>query len=383
MAHYQIYTERDATIYEKYPERNTGIDQILELVKTTSGSRLDDLFQVASFNTRILVDFNGTQFTELSKSISNGEMGSSVHTRKFYLNMKSVYASDLPISYSLHAYPVSESWNNGAGNYADLPETRNGVSWYYRDNDDNKTVWNTGSAHSANTSAGLTNAQGGGAWWTGSGYEASQQFNYISPDVRMEITPIVIKWMNGHIPNNGLIIKQKYEDEVNNAENFNLKFFSKDTHTIYAPKLEVVWPDISNAGTASLTETNVTASGGPIVYFKNIEESYPEGSRTQFRLGIRSQYPTKTYSTASHYTTNEILPPNSASYAVCDAVTGETLLDYDDTYTCISNDKQGSYFNYWMDALSPERYYKFKIRAKYDNNIIKYFDNGYYFKVVR
>jgi len=33
--------------------------------------------------------------------------------------------------------------------------------------------------------------------------------------------------------------------------------------------------------------------------------------------------------------------------------------------------------------LSPERYYKFKIRAKYDNNIIKYFDNGYYFKVVR
>jgi hypothetical protein len=380
MAHYQIYTEKDATIYEKYPQRNTGIDQILELVKTTSGSRLDDLFQIASYNTRILMTFAGTQFTNLSQSIVNGDIGST--NRKFYLNMKSIYASDLPISYSLHVYPVSESWNNGAGNYADLPETRNGVSWYYRDNDDNQTVWNTGSAHSANTSPGLTNAEGGGTWITGSVYKASQQFDYASPDVRMDITSIVNKWLDGTIPNYGLIIKQPYNDEVNNAENFNLKFFSKDTHTVYAPKLEVVWKDVTATGT-SLTETNVTASGGPILYFKNIEEKYPEGSRVQFRLGIRSKYPAKSYTTASWYTTNEKLPDYSASYAVCDAVTGETLLDYDDTYTCISNDNQGSYFNYWMDALSPERYYKFKIRAKYDNNIIKYFDNGYYFKVVK
>ena len=35
--YYHIFTDRDATIYEKYPERNTGIDQILQLSKVASG----------------------------------------------------------------------------------------------------------------------------------------------------------------------------------------------------------------------------------------------------------------------------------------------------------------------------------------------------------
>ena len=82
---HQIYAERDTTLYEKHNDRNTGIDQILELVKTTSGSRLDDLFQVNTYNTRVLIDFKGTQFTSLSESISNGEYS--------------------PIPYSLNASP--------------------------------------------------------------------------------------------------------------------------------------------------------------------------------------------------------------------------------------------------------------------------------------
>ena len=198
----------------------------------------------------------------------------------------------------------------------------------------------------------------------------------------MDVTNIVNKWLTNDISNYGFILRQTKNAETNTGDSLNLKFFAKDTHTVYAPRLECVWKDVSSTG-ATLTTTNVTSSGGPILYFKNIEEKYPEGSQVQFRLGIRSKYPTRTYQTASYYTTNEKLPDNSASYAVCDAVTGETLLDYNDTYTAISNDKQGSYFTYWMNALSPERYYKFKIRAKYDNGIIKYFDNGYYFKVVR
>ena len=48
-----------------------------------------------------------------------------------------------------------------------------------------------------------------------------------------------------------------------------------------------------------------------------------------------------------------------------------------------SYDANGSYFTYWMNALAPERYYKFKIRSKYADGTVKYFDNGYYFKVVR
>jgi len=376
---YQIYANKDTTLYEKFPSKNTGIDQILELIKTTSGSRLDDLFQIGTYNSRILLDFSGPEFTALSQSIVDGTVGSTL--RKFYLNMKSIYASDMPIDFTLYAYPVSESWNNGNGNYADIPETRNGSSWYYSDDYDSATRWNTGSAHSAHQ-LGIQEPLGGGTWITGSGYEASQSFAYESADVRMDITTIVNKWLDGTIPNYGLILKQSYSAESSNSDSLNIKYFAKDTHTIYAPKLEVVWRD-HTVTDATLTEVHQTNNGGPIAFFKNIEEKYPEGSRVTFRVGTRSKYPTKTYTTSSFYLNETQRLSYTSSYAVYDANTDEIILDYDDTYTKLSVDSNGSYFTYWMNSLAPERYYKFKIKSKYPDGTIKYFDNGYYFKVVR
>ena len=32
-----LYPKKDATLYERYPDRNTSIDQILELTKLTIG----------------------------------------------------------------------------------------------------------------------------------------------------------------------------------------------------------------------------------------------------------------------------------------------------------------------------------------------------------
>ena len=99
MAQYQIYTESDATLYEKYEERNTGIDQILELRKVNSGSMLDGNYQANTYNTRILINFEGPQLTEISNSIVDGSIGTT--DRKFYLNLKNIYATDLPMSYSI------------------------------------------------------------------------------------------------------------------------------------------------------------------------------------------------------------------------------------------------------------------------------------------
>ena len=376
MAHYQIYAESDTTLYEKYPIRNTGIDQILELTKTNSGSRLDGEYQGNTYNSRILINFDGPQLTELSNSIGTGAIGAT--HRKFYLNLKNIYATDLPISYSLHASAVSETWDNGTGNYDDTPEARGGVSWLYKDNYDTANAWATSFPGNITGNGGTSQTTGGGTWYIPS--TATQTFNNSSTDIRMDITEIVANWFSGAIINNGLILKQSYEDERNANTALKLKFFSKETHTIYAPRLEVVWDDHVNGGGTNIVPAN--SNGGPIVYFKNIEEKYPEGSRVRFQLGVRSKYPTKTYTTSSFYTTDERLPLTS-SYAVCDAVTGETILDYDDVYTKISNDANGSYFNYWMNSLSPERYYKFKIRSRYSESEIKYFDNGYYFRVVR
>ena len=113
--YYNIFVERDATIYEKYPEQNTGIDQILELTKIASGSIFDGFYQSNTYNSRILIDF-GSQISEISNSIDQGEIPTISEGTRFYLNLRATNAESLPISYSLMAYPVSESWVNGNGN---------------------------------------------------------------------------------------------------------------------------------------------------------------------------------------------------------------------------------------------------------------------------
>ena len=58
-----IYPDVDSTIYEKYPDRNTSIDQIIELTKYTVGERKDDVIDPTSawesnYNSRILIKFD-------------------------------------------------------------------------------------------------------------------------------------------------------------------------------------------------------------------------------------------------------------------------------------------------------------------------------------
>ena len=78
-----FYAERDATIYERFTERNTGVDQILELIKISSAS--SDFSN--TFNTRILIDF-GSEINRLRTAVSNGSIpaiGHSSTETKVYL----------------------------------------------------------------------------------------------------------------------------------------------------------------------------------------------------------------------------------------------------------------------------------------------------------
>lgn len=379
--YYNIFTDKDLTIYEKYPNRNTGIDEILELVKVPSGSLQDGFYQSNTYNSRILLDF-APQLTEISNSIVSGEIptASIANGSQFFLSLKSVQADSLPISYSIVAYPISESWVNGTGYYNDTPETKNGASWYYRDGYDQATSWNTSSAvGNSGYSNGLT-YNGGGNWYTGSGFEATQSFNYESTDIRLNVTNIVANWLSGSISNNGIIIKRPDLDERSGDEFGSIKFFSKDTHTVYAPKIEVAWDDVDLTGTGSHTELsddNIT------LYFKNLKAEYLENTKTKLRIVGRKTYPSKTYSTASFYSTIERLP-TSSYYSVKDAQTEETIIPFNDTFTKISCDTTGNYFNIRLNAFLPERTYKFIIKTINDGgDNTRYHDNGYYFKVVR
>jgi len=374
------YPERDTTLYERYPDKNTGIDQILELVKITSSS-LRAVYQNNTYNTRILIDF-GSQISSITSAIRSGEIppiGKAIGSASVYLNMRVANATDLPINYTLYAYPVSESWTNGNGLADSIPTITNGASWYYRNSGIQGAFWKTGSAHSRNDFS-VVNTAGGGTWITGSGFEASQSFDYEQPDVRMDVTDIVRQWVNGVIPNYGFIVKHSTTDERNGEILGDLKFYGLDTRTIYVPRLEVAWNDAVLTGTGSRAEISDDIF---IPYIKNIRNEYRENERAIFRVGARPEFPTKTYSTSSNYLIDYRLP-TSSYYSIQDAVTMETIIPFDTIATQISCDDKGSFFKLRLNTFQPERYYKILLKVERDGGSdVQTFAEGFYFKVVR
>ena len=313
------YPERDTTIYERYPEKNTGIDPILDLIKHASGSLFERQIQGANYNSRFLLDF-GSQITAIRNAIAAGDIPpiglKSQNSASVYLNIRAARATDLPINYTIYAFPVSESWTNGNGRFDNVPDISNGASWYYRDNNNQATFWKTGSAHSKNDFSNTTTL-GGGTWITGSGYEASQSFTYEEPDVRMDVTNIVKRWVDSTIPNHGFMIKRSKADENSYDVLGTVSFYGLDTHTIYIPRLEVAWNDSVLTGTGSKSEISDSIF---IHYITNIRNEYRETERAVFRIGARPEFPTKTYATSSAYLVDYRLP-TSSYYSIQDAIT--------------------------------------------------------------
>jgi hypothetical protein len=383
-----FYAEKDTTLYEKRPEQNSGADQILELTKIPSSSRLNDVVQPNTYNSRILIDF-GTEITTLTNEIANGNIpaiGSGPTSAAVYINLRASDASDILRSYSIEAYPISESWETGNGTVGDMPETKIGASWLYRSGDAvalGGVAWATGSAASLGTSAGALEPLGGGTWITGSGYSGSQAFENQSPDVRINVSDIVNNWVSAsdsQITNNGFIIKRPYADEISGETLGSLKFFGRESHTIYVPRLEVCWDDSTGSPKTGITSDTY------IPYIKNIKSEYRRSEITKFRVGVRPEFPTRTFQTSSFYMTNDQLPLSS-SYSIIDSVTNDTIIpfteidgNFSNSKTKISYDTAGSFFKLRMDNFMPERYYKIMLKCERTADVQTFDD--FYFKVV-
>jgi len=374
-----FYAEKDATLYERYPEQNSGIDQILELTKNASGSKIEGKIRNKTYNSRILIDF-GSEITSLTTAVTNGKIppiGTGESSASVYLSLKSSDASDLLQTYNLQAFPISQSWENGNGYKNDTPKTTNGASWYYRNSKDQATYWETGSVQYNWQPSATEKELGGGTWITGSLYQASQSFENQIPDIRMDVTDIVNKWVDGNISNHGFIIKRTQEDELSGDVLGSIKFFGRESHTIFVPRLEVIWDNTLFANTSSAQ----IISDSYVPYFKNIKSEYKTSEIAKFRIGVRPEFPSKTYVTSSYYLTGERLP-TSSFYRILDTETKETIISYDTLGTKIDCDSNGSFFKLRMDSFMPERYYEIELKIERDGgDDIQVFDN-FYFKVV-
>lgn len=208
------------------------------------------------FVDRSLLQFN---LTAISASIADG----SISSPRFSLKVKVCNENELPITYTVYALPISQSWNMGNGYFSD-GGSDSGVSWQFRDNNYG-TAWYTQSVTTPRpaidfiTNPSLVTASfgfGGGTFYTAS--VCSQSFTYEASDINMDVTPMVMAWLSGSLPNQGLMLI--HSDELQSTgSGFVLKFFSRDTNTIYSPFLDVMWNDSSaNITTASFSTSSVT-----------------------------------------------------------------------------------------------------------------------------
>lgn len=365
-----LYPKKDSTIYELHPYRNAGVDQILELTKYAVGEEYDDVTDpLASwgdtFNSRILIQFD---LTDLQNEISAGNINTG--SAQYYLKLYSTEATSLQIDYTLYAYPLSQPWTNGNGNYNDEQEIRNGVSWYYRNKYESGT-WDSGSG----SMLYVTNS-GGGSW--NANYVATQSFSYQSPDVRMNITPIVRAWLSGSIANNGLILKHSAESEQDDLIYGSIKFFSKDTHTIYLPTLQVLW-NSDNGYTGSFI-SNTEISESFTVYISNLKSKYQLGEIAKLRLGVRDNYPQYSYVDSSESVTQKRLPSTSY-YSIVDYVTGIDIVPFDTVATKIQTDNKGHFIIIDTENLLPVRYYKILIKVIDNDENETIIDNNFGFKI--
>ena len=368
MAVYKIFPTKDATLYSQYNEMNTGLDEIIEASTFNIGT--DAVPQVS----RMLVQFDHTEITDI---ISNKINGASYDV---YLKIFTANVSALNLTSSLEIMPVYQSWDMGTGKYLDSPQKTNGCSWTYLASS-GSTKWQT-SLLPVNVTASFPVSNPGGGNWIDGRYRVTQSFEYQkTTDIDISVKSAIVGWNAGTIDNNGFIIKQpdSAEFQSNSAYAQTFKYFSVDTHTIYPPQLEFRWDDYSFS-TGSSTNNIIDNSNYHISFDNNMGVYYSE-SIQRFRLNVRPQFPTRTFTTSSVYTINYYLPESSSLYAVKDLDTNEYVIDFDSDYTRISADSTNSYFDIYMNGLEPERYYKILVKATVDSSTTVY-DENLIFKVV-
>jgi len=233
-----------------------------------------------------------------------------------------------------------------------------------------------------------SNVTGGGTWYTN--YYGTQSFEYDTADLRMNVTPIVnyligtgsnysgTSRMKSDGRNDGFIILRSGSQETNTINYGNLQFFSRETNTVYQPKLEVVYDD-SSFDTGDLTELTSDQS---VVYLKNLKHEYSRKEEPKIRVVGRDRYPTKTFSTQSNFKTIKHLP-TSSYYGVKDALTDEFVIPYSHLGTKLSCDSNGNFIKMDMSSFMPERYYKLCFQVTQSDASVVIYDENFYFKVKR
>lgn len=383
-----IYPSADATLYESLPTYNTGIDEILEVGKRLSTSGENYL------NSRFVIQFDMNDITSALQKYSV-----NLDSCKFMLQLYTTNAKNLPASYTIDANLVADSWNNGTGFQNSNPAITDGVCW---NTPKSGSFWTSGSQNYniPGTSLYASGSGKGGSWLyqIGEGFYSSSFYSqsfYTQPgvdtiisesfsirptDINMDVTGAIKTWLSGSagvtVPNYGFLLKFSEPDESDVNQTGYIRFFSRETHTIYVPRILMLF-DKSTFNTGTLDEFDIDS----YKIYTSLQKEYKDTSVNKIRIYVRDKYPQKSPTNLFPQQTVKYLPSNTL-YSVIDAATDEIVVPYDSQYTKISCDSTSNFINIDMTGLMPERYYRlaFKVVSGFYEEFI---EDDLFFKVVR
>lgn len=338
-----ITSSQDATIYQRYPTANTGLDEIVEVgkvIKSLDGDRF-----YATGSARFLINFDiplENQYPSASK---------------YYLNLRLANADGVSRYQKLEVCPITKEWVEGSGYfYQDVKNSNDGTNWY--------------------------SASKLESWTTiGGDFSTAQTSSYVFTkvpleDVKINVTNLIAPLVQGVNTGswNGLIVKFPTSDEQDQTNTGNIKFFSGNTHTIFSPKLEIVWNDQSftTGNLKPIPNSNIS------IIPKSIKETYFKGEKDKIYLVVRDKFPDKRFDAVQRYRTMYYLPSESY-FRIRDEVSNIIIYDFDE-YSAINCDSSGSYFVLDTTALEINRYYNIDIKVKTADRV--FFPNfNYSFKI--
>lgn len=324
MIHF-VTASKDATVYTLYKTKNTGLDEILTVSKHYSRFAEKD-------DARVFMHFD----------LSN--IPSYVTASTATLSLKLTEAEEMPISFSLYGYPVTESWNMGIGTFVYTPSTNDGISW--------------------NTQPYILTSSA----------VVSQSFTYQSLDVNMDVKDLYDYWTGSN--NYGMVLKHSDSVESSSYDYGIMNFYSRETNTINQPLLKLGWDDVSGSfSTGSLTP--LTASS-IIVKSKELKPAYYEGGKVKIKVIGREQYPLKTFSNSFSYLDVNYLP-TSSYFAIRDEITKKKIIDFS-TYSKINCNSEGNYIVFDTTNFPKNRVYKLLFLIERDG-FEDYFEDDLTFEI--
>lgn len=310
---------KDASVYEEFPTRNTGVDEILEVGKNESGAK----------SIRSIIAFDMSVIASVAPSAS-----------VYLLRLNTATAKRLENAQPIRVSTYTGSWAEGTGYfYQDLYQVPDGIVW-------------TALSGTYNPSASIT----GSVPWH---------------DLTIDVTSLV----SGTTGIQSLVIQFPSSSEASINSKGNIRFHSRNTHTIWGPVLEVRTVSQSYA-TGSLTgTTGVTYLAAP----HSLKASYTQGETARVGVTVREKYPLKTFTTILNTYVNTLYVPPTTYFSVVDDVTGYVVIPFSDG-TRLQQTAVGAYFTFVVENMHPRRFYRVILKVS-ENGNDQVFDNRFIFKV--